>query len=635
MKEVTLTFLSLFISRFCASFTNYEPRLTLHQDSEDRVRYNGTHNTVLFHEEGSDDIYIGAKHLVLRISLEKKLIMQYFSLCPRDGQNWNEISCSYMTTVIQQFEDSLFLCGTDGHTPQCWKLYPPAENQTSAISAGFSGRGISPYFVSQNLLTLAADGDLYAAAPLYSDGSLLQFRRNRGKRKNTWMYEKWVLEPTFISAAWIKRKDDPENEKIYIFFREKNSDSNPEADPWISRIAQVCKVDEGGPKRFFQNTWTSFLKARLMCGIPEESLYFNRLQDVFVQEADDWRDRRVFVLFTSSWNSSAVCIYSLSDIARVFQNSSFKDFHENIPNPRPGMCVADSRKLPGETLSVVKDHAEMDDWIQPMNKQRPFYISSLNYTKIAVDRVMGTNRELYNVLFLATENRIHKVLEHNSKPFIISETLLPNRMGHIQTIQLDSKKRKLLVGLPDELALVDLQSCQNYNQSCEDCVLARDPYCAWAEAGCRPVDNTEWGGIQDVAGGITEICKGKGSKTRRKKRDTPEMLSCDVPQTTYSVLLDLPFYLSCPIHSHHATYVWEHSNQSSKCQQDQSTCLHLITAVKEDSYGTYECYSEERDYTQCVKAYKLVPKLDNTATSISAQGAAMAFTVSLISALCL
>lgn len=49
-------------------------------------------------------------------------------------------------------------------------------------------------------------------------------------------------EPTFISASWVQRKDDPDNEKIYIFFREKNSDHNPEADPWISRVARVCKV---------------------------------------------------------------------------------------------------------------------------------------------------------------------------------------------------------------------------------------------------------------------------------------------------------------------------------------------------------------------------------------------------------
>lgn len=49
-------------------------------------------------------------------------------------------------------------------------------------------------------------------------------------------------DPTFISASLVKRTNDPDNEKIYIFFRERNSDHNPEADPWISRIARVCKV---------------------------------------------------------------------------------------------------------------------------------------------------------------------------------------------------------------------------------------------------------------------------------------------------------------------------------------------------------------------------------------------------------
>lgn len=47
--------------------------------------------------------------------------------------------------------------------------------------------------------------------------------------------------------------------------------------------------------------WTSFLKARLVCGFPEESLYFNHLQDIYVTPADDWQDTRVYALFSSSW----------------------------------------------------------------------------------------------------------------------------------------------------------------------------------------------------------------------------------------------------------------------------------------------------------------------------------------------
>lgn len=61
------------------------------------------------------------------------------------------------------------------------------------------------------------------------------------------------------------------------------------------------QVDEGGSKRFFQNVWTSFLKARLVCGFPEDSLYFNRLQDIYTLQAEDWRDTKFYALFTSSW----------------------------------------------------------------------------------------------------------------------------------------------------------------------------------------------------------------------------------------------------------------------------------------------------------------------------------------------
>lgn len=69
----------------------------------------------------------------------------------------------------------------------------------------------------------------------------------------------------------------------------------------VPHVCTVLQVDEGGSKRFFQNMWTSFLKARLVCGFPDESLYFNRLQDVFVMHAEDWHDTRIYALFSSSW----------------------------------------------------------------------------------------------------------------------------------------------------------------------------------------------------------------------------------------------------------------------------------------------------------------------------------------------
>lgn len=36
------------------------------------------------------------------------------------------------------------------------------------------------------------DGDLYAAAPLYLEGTSLQFRRQAGNQNKLWMYDPWI-----------------------------------------------------------------------------------------------------------------------------------------------------------------------------------------------------------------------------------------------------------------------------------------------------------------------------------------------------------------------------------------------------------------------------------------------------------
>ncbi|XP_051808166.1 semaphorin-7A isoform X2 [Acanthochromis polyacanthus] len=500
-----------------------------------------------------------------------------------------------VVTVIEKLKDGIFVCATDEQNPLCWKL---SQKEIK------DGHGISPFVHTQNSLLLTIDGDIYAAAPLDADGSSLQFRRKAGSRSNVWMYDSWVSEPTFISASLVQRKLDPDNEKIYIFFREKNSDTSPEADPWISRVARVCKVDEGGSKRFFQNIWTSFLKARLVCGFPDESLYFSHLQDIYVMHAEDWRETRVYALFTSSWNSTAVCIYTIAMIEDVFENSTFKGYNKDIPRPRPGTCVKNSRNLPQATLNVVKDYSEMTDWVHSVHNTAPFYISSNNYTKIVVDQVQATDKRVYNILLLATDSgKIHKVLEAGSEPFIISETHLSN-ISTIQVMKLDSKKKKLVLGFSEKISTMDLQRCQDYNNSCADCVLARDPYCAWTSSGCTSAVN---GGIQSIMDGRISVCPTalqEQKSAKRPKRESSSPSSVD-SGTVHSVPQGVPFYLSCPIDSYHAEYTWEYGNRRSPCLQMLSDCLHLIPSMTEENYGSYKCVSKEKDYTKVVKRYQL------------------------------
>lgn len=79
-------------------------------------------------------------------------------------------------------------------------------------------------------------------------------------------------------------------------------------------------------------------------------------------------------------------------------------------------------------------------------------------------------------------------------------------------------------------------------------------------------------------------------------------------RNVHYVPLGVAFYLSCPIHSYHAEYTWQHGDESRSCLQMQSHCLHLIPVMTQENYGSYKCVSREKDYTKVVKQYKLVKR---------------------------
>lgn len=58
--------------------------------------------------------------------------------------------------------------------------------------------------------------------------------------------------------------------------------------------------------------------------------------------------------------------------------------------------------MPLATVNMVKNYPEMTDWVHSMHFAAPFYISSNNYTKIAVDQVQAADQCMYNILLLST-----------------------------------------------------------------------------------------------------------------------------------------------------------------------------------------------------------------------------------------
>lgn len=225
-------------------------------------------------------------------------------------------------------------------------------NDSVVMSLG-EMKGYAPFSPDENSLVLFEGDEVYSTIRKQEyNGKIPRFRRIRGESE-LYTSDTVMQNPQFIKAT-IVHQDQAYDDKIYYFFREDNPDKNPEAPLNVSRVAQLCRGDQGGESSLSVSKWNTFLKAMLVCSDAATNRNFNRLQDVFLlpDPSGQWRDTRVYGVFSNPWNYSAVCVYSLGDIDRVFRTSSLKGYHMGLPNPRPGMCLPKKaahthRNLPG------------------------------------------------------------------------------------------------------------------------------------------------------------------------------------------------------------------------------------------------------------------------------------------------
>lgn len=68
-------------------------------------------------------------------------------------------------------------------------------------------------------------------------------------------------------------------------------------------ILSVCVQGDKGGERVLQKKWTTFLKAQLLCTLPDDGFPFNIIQDMFVltPSKEDWKSTMFYGVFTSQW----------------------------------------------------------------------------------------------------------------------------------------------------------------------------------------------------------------------------------------------------------------------------------------------------------------------------------------------
>lgn len=115
-----------------------------------------------------------------------------------------------------------------------------------------------------------------------------------------------------MKVFWIPESENPDDDKIYFFFRELAVEAAPALGRLsVSRVGQICRVrrpwaipgslppdpsprggvvscslplplqNDVGGQRSLVNKWTTFLKARLVCSVPgvEGDTHFDHLRE--------------------------------------------------------------------------------------------------------------------------------------------------------------------------------------------------------------------------------------------------------------------------------------------------------------------------------------------------------------------
>ncbi|XP_020929476.1 semaphorin-4D isoform X2 [Sus scrofa] len=521
------------------------PRITWEHREVQLVQFHepGISNySALLLSEDKDTLYVGAREAVFALNahnISRKQHEVYWKVsedkkakCAEKGKSKQTECLNYIRVLQPLSASALYVCGTNAFQPTCDHL-----NLTSFAFLGKNedGKGRCPFDPAQSYTSVMVDGELYSGTSYNFLGSEPIISRNSSHSPLRTEYAiPWLNEPSFVFADVMRESPGGGgggDDRVYFFFTEVSVEYEFVFKLLIPRVARVCKGDQGG-LRTLQKKWTSFLKARLICSRPDSNLVFNVLRDVFVLRSPDLKEPVFYGVFTPQLNNvglSAVCAYNLSTAEAVFsrgkymQSATVEQSHTKwvryngaVPTPRPGACItrearaanfSSSLNLPDKTLQFVKDHPLMDDSVTPIDGRPRLIKSDVNYTQIVVDRTWALDGTVHDVMFVSTDRgALHKAISLDNSVHIIEETQLFQDFEPVQTLLLSSKEGRKFVyaGSNSGVVQAPLAFCGKHG-TCQDCVLARDPYCAWspATAACitlHQTDRPSRGLIQEMNG---------------------------------------------------------------------------------------------------------------------------------------
>ncbi|XP_070831873.1 semaphorin-5B isoform X1 [Chaetodon trifascialis] len=440
-----------------------------------------------------NELIVGARNYLFRLDLSNMSLIQATEWAPDEetrrscqSKGKTEIECQNYIRVLLVNKTEVMTCGTNAFQPLC--ITREVGNMSSVLER-VNGVARCPYDPRHNSTAVVTEsGELYAATVIDFSGRDPVIYRSLGGMPplRTAQYNsKWLNEPHFISAYDIGL--------FTFFFLRENAVEHDCGKTVYSRVARVCKNDIGG-RFLLEDTWTTFMKARLNCSRSGEiPFYYNELQSTFYLPEQDL----IYGIFTTNVNSiaaSAVCAFNLSAITQAF-NGPFRS-QENprstwLPTPNPihnFQCGTIDDEGPNEGLTErsLQDAQRlylMNDVVQPESVDPLVMQDDVRFSNLVVDIVQGMDT-LYHVMYISTEyGTILKALATPNKNlqgcYLEEMELLPPGVREpVLSLQILHSDRSLFVGLNNRVLKIPLERCSTYKTETL-CLEARDPYCGW------------------------------------------------------------------------------------------------------------------------------------------------------------
>uniref|UniRef100_A0A8D2AHW7 Semaphorin-4A n=1 Tax=Sciurus vulgaris TaxID=55149 RepID=A0A8D2AHW7_SCIVU len=597
-----------------------------------RVKYyagDGRRALSFFHKKGLQDfdtlllsgdentLYVGAREAILALSIQDPGVPKLRNMIPWPASDRkksecafkksNETQCFNFIRVLVSFNTThLYACGTFAFSPACTfiglqdsNLLPILENKV------MEGKGQSPFDPAHKNTAVLVDGMLYSGTMNNFLGSEPILMRTLGSQPvlKTDTFLRWLHpDASFVAAI-------PSTEVVYFFFEETASEFDFFEKLHTSRVAQVCKNDVGGEK-LLQKKWTTFLKAQLLCTQPGQ-LPFNVIRHAVLLPADSPSVLRIYAVFTSQWQvggtrSSAVCAFSVTDIENVFkgkykelnkETSRWTTYSDSEINPRPGSCSVGPSS--DKVLTFMKDHFLMDKQVVGT----PLLVKSgVEYTQLAVETAQGLDGRDHLVMYLGTSTgSLHKaVVSGDSNAYLVEEIQLFPDPEPVRNLQLAPTQGALFVGSSGGVWRVPRANCSVY-ESCVDCVLARDPHCAWDPESrtCRLLSApnlNSW--KQDMEHGNPGWACANGPMGRSHRPQSRPQIIKEVLAVPHSIL-ELP----CPHLSALASYHWSHGLAAIPEASSAVYNGSLLLLPRDGVGGLYQCVATENSFSYPVVSY--------------------------------